>query len=107
MPPRNSAAVPVHEIGLPVLCRGRSPEFPRRSLHLEGLEKDLSRISKKFSNKELIGVGFATAGIREALTYLNIVKNAIEKTERVLTKRNTVSKSEGHPEDTHEIGVLG
>lgn len=49
------------------------------------LEKDLSRMSKKFSNKEIAqGVGFAATGIHEALTYLGIVKKVIEKTERIV-----------------------
>jgi len=39
-------------------------------LYLEGLEKDLSRTSKKYSNREIAqGVGFVAAGIHEALNY--------------------------------------
>jgi hypothetical protein len=67
-------------------------EFKR---YLDGVEKDLSRMSKKFSNKEIAqGVGFAATGIHEALTYLGIVKKVIEKTERIVAKRNTVSGKE-------------
>ena len=67
-------------------------EFKR---YLEGVEKDLSRMSKKFSNKEIAqGVGFAATGIHEALTYLAIVKKVIEKTERIVAKGNTVSGNE-------------
>ena len=66
-------------------------EFKR---YLEGLEKDLSRTSKKFSNREIAqGVGFVAAGIHEALNYLAIVKKVIEKTERVVAKRNMESEN--------------
>ena len=66
-------------------------EFKR---YLEGLEKDLSRTSKKYSNREIAqGVGFVAAGIHEALNYLEIVKKVILKTERGVAKRNTVSES--------------
>jgi len=66
-------------------------EFKR---YLEGVEKDLSRTSKKFSNREVAqGVGFVAAGIHEALNYLEIVKKVIEKTERVVAKRSIVSGS--------------
>jgi len=64
-------------------------EFKR---YLDGVEKELSRMSKKFSNKEIAqGVGFAATGIHEALTYLGIVKKVIEKTERIVA-----NKSIGH-----------
>ena len=66
-------------------------EFNR---YLEGLEKDLSRTSKKYSNREIAqGVGFVAAGIHEALNYLEIVKKVIVKTERVVAKRNLGSGS--------------
>src|SRR5438128_10259563 len=66
-------------------------EFKR---YLEGLEKDLSRASKKYSNREIAqGVGFVAAGIHEALNYLAIVRKVIEKTERVVAKRNDVSEN--------------
>ena len=65
-------------------------EFKR---YLEGLEKDLSRTSKKYSNREIAqGVGFVAAGIHEALNYLEIVKKVIVKTERVVAKRNIASE---------------
>ena len=61
-------------------------EFKR---YLDGVEKDLSRMSKKFSNKEIAqGVGFAATGIHEALTYLAIVKKVIEKTERIVARKS-------------------
>jgi len=64
-------------------------EFKR---YLEGVEKDLSHMSKKFSDKEIAqGVGFAATGIHEALTYLDIVKKVIEKTERIVAKKNIIS----------------
>jgi len=67
-------------------------EFKR---YLEGVEKDLSGMSKKFSNREIAqGVGFAATGIHEALTYLGIVKKVVEKTERIFAKRNHVSDKE-------------
>ena len=63
--------------------------------YLEDAEKELSRMSKKFSNKEIAqGVGFAATGIHEALTYLAIVKKVIEKTERIVAKKNIVSRNE-------------
>jgi hypothetical protein len=66
-------------------------EFRR---YLEGLEKDLSRTSKKYSNREVAqGVGFVAAGIHEALNYLEIVKKVIVKTERVVAKKNIVSEN--------------
>ncbi len=65
-------------------------EFKR---YLEGVEKDLSRTSKKYSNREVAqGVGFVAAGIHEALNYLEIVKKVIVKTERVVAKRNIGSE---------------
>ncbi len=67
-------------------------EFKR---YLEGLEKDLSQMSKKYSNREVAqGVGFVAAGIHEALNYLEIVKKVIVKTERVVAKKNALSKNE-------------
>ncbi len=52
-------------------------------------------MSKKFSNREIAqSVGFAATGIREALTYLAITKKVVEKTERIVTKRNIVSDNE-------------
>ena len=63
--------------------------------YLEDVEKELSRMSKKFSNKEIgQGVGFAVTGIHEALTYLAIVKRVIEKTERIVAKKHIVSDKE-------------
>ncbi len=65
-------------------------EFKR---YLEGVERDLSRASKKYSNREIAqGVGFVAAGIHEALNYLAIVRKVIEKTERVVAKRNIASE---------------
>jgi len=66
-------------------------EFKR---YLESLEKDLSRTSKKYSNREIAqGVGFVAAGIHEALNYLEIVKKVIVKTERAVAKRNIASEN--------------
>ena len=66
-------------------------EFKR---YLEGVEKELSRTSKKYSNREVAqGVGFVAAGIHEALNYLAIVRKVIEKTERVVAKRSIVSEN--------------
>ena len=66
-------------------------EFKR---YLEGLEKDLSRTSKKYSNREIAqGVGFVAAGIHEALNYLEIVKKVIVKTERVVARRSIASEN--------------
>jgi hypothetical protein len=66
-------------------------EFKR---YLEDLEKDLSRTSKKYSNREIAqGVGFVAGGIHEALNYLGIVRKVIEKTERAVAKRNSVSEN--------------
>jgi NADH/NAD ratio-sensing transcriptional regulator Rex len=64
-------------------------EFKR---YLDNLEKDLSRMSKKYSNREIAqSVGFVAAGIHEALSYLEIVKKVIVKTERAVAKSNAVS----------------
>src|SRR2546429_9359447 len=61
-------------------------EFKR---YLDGMEKDLSRTSKKLSNKEVAqSVGFVATGIHEALNYLAIVKKVIDKTERIVSQRN-------------------
>jgi hypothetical protein len=66
-------------------------EFKR---YLEGLERDLSRMSKKYSNREIAqGVGFVASGIHEALNYLEIVKKVIVKTERAVAKRSIVSEN--------------
>jgi len=71
-------------------------EFKR---YLEGLEKELSRTSKKYSNREIAqGVGFVAAGIHEALNYLEIVKKVIVKTERVVAKRNIGSERTAVPQ---------
>ncbi len=65
-------------------------EFKR---YLEGVEKELSRKSKKYSSREVAqGVGFVAAGSHEALNYLEIVKKVIVKTERVVAKKNIVSQ---------------
>ena len=68
--------------------------------YLEGVDKELSRMSKKFSNREIAqGVGFAVTGILEAITYLDIVKKVTEKTERIVTKRSTTdNKTTALPE---------
>jgi hypothetical protein len=74
--------------------------------YLEAVEKELSRMSKKFSNKEIAqGVGFALTGIHEALTYLAIVKKVTEKTERIIAKKKTVSDKETNnsPRDTGNL----
>jgi hypothetical protein len=66
-------------------------EFKR---YLEGLEKDLSRTSKRYSNREVAqGVGFVAAGIHEALNYLEIVKKVIVKTERVVAMKAIASEN--------------
>ena len=73
-------------------------EFKR---YLDGMEKDLSRTSKKLSNKEVAqSVGFVATGIHEALNYLAIVKKVIEKTERIVSKRDVASGrgTDGSPE---------
>jgi len=63
--------------------------------YLEEVEKELSRMSKKFSNREVAqGVGFAVTGIHEAITYLDIVKKVTEKTERIIAKKHVVSDNE-------------
>jgi hypothetical protein len=63
--------------------------------YLEDVEKELSRLSKKFANKEIAhGVGFAGTGIHEALTYLAMVKKVTQKTERIVAKKNIVSGNE-------------
>ncbi|HWY28487.1 MAG TPA: hypothetical protein VNW25_04420 [Candidatus Sulfotelmatobacter sp.] len=62
--------------------------------YLESLEKDLSRRSKQYSNREIAqGVGFVAAGIHEALNYLEIVKKVIEKTERAVARQAIASEN--------------
>ena len=52
------------------------------------MEGGLSRESKKLRNKETAqSAGFAAAGIHEALNYLAIVKKVIQKTQRVLHRK--------------------
>jgi hypothetical protein len=66
-------------------------EFKR---YLERLEKDLSQMSKKYSNREVAqGVGLVASGIHEALNYLEIVRKVIVKTEREVARKNTVSEN--------------
>ncbi len=86
-------------------------EFKR---YLEGVEKDLSYMSKRFRNKEIAqGVGFAATGIHEALTYLDIVKKVIEKTERLVAKSNIASgdktggMDESHPDGRTSLSGTG
>jgi len=63
--------------------------------YLEDVEKELSRMSKKFSNREIAqGVGFAVTGIHETITYLDIVKKVTEKTERIVAKRRITADNE-------------
>ena len=74
--------------------------------YMEDVEKELSRMSKKFSNREIAqGIGFAATGIHEGLTYLDIVKKVIEKTERMITKKKIVSlkETEGLPQSTEDL----
>jgi hypothetical protein len=84
-------------------------EFKR---YLEGVEKELSRMSKKFQKKEISqGIGFAATGIDEALTYLDIVRKVIEKTERIIARKNIASGNdasglEGNPIDGR-TGISG
>ena len=62
--------------------------------YLEGIEKDLSQVSKKFSNREIAQtVGLVKTGIHEGLNYLAIVKKVIEKTERAVSTRSRGSNS--------------
>lgn len=70
-------------------------EFTR---YLVGIEKDLSRMSKRFRRNEIVqSVGFVGTGIHEALQYPEIVKKVIRKTERILDKKALDSNSETKP----------
>ena len=63
--------------------------------YLEGIEKVLGRVSKKFSNREIAQtVGLAANGIHEALNYLAMVKKVIEKTERVVVRSSRSESAE-------------
>jgi hypothetical protein len=74
--------------------------------YLEDVEKDISQMSKRFSNKEIAhGVGFAATGIHEALTYLAIVKKVTEKTERLVAKNDALSGNQ--ISGANEIGPSG
>jgi NADH/NAD ratio-sensing transcriptional regulator Rex len=83
----------------PLQSHQRSPQATLVALtefkrYLEDLEKELSRTSKKYSNREIAqGVGFVANGIHEALNYLEIVKKVIVKTERAVAKRSTISEN--------------
>lgn len=56
------------------------------------MEENLSHESKKLRNKETAqSAGFVAAGIHEALNYLAIVKKVIQKTQRVLRKKETTT----------------
>ena len=55
---------------------------------LHDMEESISLKSKKLRNKETAqSAGFVAAGIHEALNYLAIVKKVIQKTQRVLRKK--------------------
>src|SRR5437773_10896702 len=72
------------------------------------MERDLSRTSKRLSNKEVAqSVGFVATGIHEALNYLAIVKKVIEKTERIVSKRDVASGrgTDGSPEPRTNLYV--
>lgn len=59
------------------------------------MEEGLSRESKKLRNKETAqSAGFAAAGIHEALNYLAIVKKVIQKTQRVLHRKEAGANQE-------------
>lgn len=67
-------------------------EFTR---YLHDMEEGLSRESKKLRNKETAqSAGFAAAGIHEALNYLAIVKKVIQKTQRVLHRKEAKTNLE-------------
>jgi hypothetical protein len=67
-------------------------EFTR---YLQGVERDLSSMSKKMRKKEIAqSVGFVGSGIHEALQYLSIVKKVIGKTQRILDKKALSSSQE-------------
>ena len=54
---------------------------------MEGVKKDLNRVSKKLHNKETSrSAGFVATGLDEARHYLEIVKKVIEKTQRGIQK---------------------
>ena len=57
--------------------------------YIEGMKKDLDRMSKKLHNKETSrSAGFVATGLEEARHYLEIVKKVIEKTQRAIQKSN-------------------
>ena len=58
--------------------------------YLADMEKDLSRVSKKFHTRETAqGVRFVATGIHEARHYLEIVKKVIEETERAVQRKSS------------------
>src|SRR3989449_8797141 len=72
-------------------------EFKR---YLEGVERDLSRAPKKYSNREIAqGVWFVAAGDPEALDYLAFDRKGVWETERASCKQaNASEKREDLPE---------
>lgn len=61
---------------------------------LKRVEKSLSRIEEKLSREEIRdSAGFVEYGIQEGLNYLAIVKKVIEKTQRIVARRTTVTKA--------------
>lgn len=56
---------------------------------LQEMEKQLNETGKKFSNQEISeSAKLASNGILEALNYLDIVRNVIRKTNRVLSEKS-------------------
>ena len=62
---------------------------------MEGVKKDLNRVSKKLHNKETSrSAGFVATGLDEARQYLEIIKKVIEKTQRTIHKRSIKPETE-------------
>lgn len=62
---------------------------------MEGVKKDLHRVSKKLHNKETSrSAGFVATGLDEARQYLEIIKKVIEKTHRTIHKRSLKPETE-------------
>src|SRR5919109_1768469 len=67
-------------------------EFKR---YLLNMSKDLSRVKNRLSQKEIReSAGLAESGIREALSYLAIVKKVIDTTQRILNRRHVDENKE-------------
>lgn len=69
--------------------------------YLDGMEKDLSRVSKKLHTRETAqSARLVTTGILEARHYLEIVKKVIEETQRAVQRKSSKHAGKTSPPST-------